>query len=258
MAETVAVSAAWRDYGVGRCETTTPQFGQPPPAGWEYDSQASLSGSLTWAAGKIRLDLCQKMCETDLASFRCAYVSWGHADPDTPEEGFCYVAVDCPSPASWSNYHSYTTAAEPPPPPPSPPSPPPRPEPPHQKKIEHFVVLYMENRPFDHLFGCMLEEEGLMPGADGVRDGQQILKDPDDPSKGNVSITCGTAKQVCTGYASYSLFAPKFKPGASNTGTYPYDPQSSRYDYGRGASGESIQMLSGDQLPVKRSIAQHF
>ena len=26
---------------------------------------------------------------------------------------------------------------------------------PHQTKIEHFVVLLKENRPFDHIIGCM-------------------------------------------------------------------------------------------------------
>jgi len=129
---------------------------------------------------------------------------------------------------------------------------------PHQSKIEHFVVLYMENRPFDHIFGCMLQNEGLMPGADGVTHGQPIAVDPDDPSKGYVNITCGTAEMVCKGGASYSLFAPKFKPGAGNVATFPYDPQSARYDYARGAHGEAIAMFSGDQLPVKRAVAEHF
>jgi phospholipase C len=30
-------------------------------------------------------------------------------------------------------------------------------------KIEHFVVLMMENRPFDHMFGC-LAGEGRLKG----------------------------------------------------------------------------------------------
>ena len=40
--------------------------------------------------------------------------------------------------------------------------------------------------------------------------------------------------------------------------TVPKTPQSARYDYGRGAKDESIRMFSGDQLPVKRAIAQNF
>ena len=247
------LALSWQDYGAGRCETTQKQFGETPPHGWSYDTQAALSGSLTYSAGPISLDLCKSLCLTDLKPFGCSYVSWGHGD--TPSDGFCYAAVSCASPTYHSNYHSYVFAAPPPPPPP--PRPPP-PQPPHQDKIEHFVVLYMENRPFDHIFGCMLDNEGLMPGADGVKDGQRILIDPDDPSKGSVNISCGTAQMVCPGYASYSLFAPKFKPDAKNVGTYPYDPQSSAYDYARGAKGESIEMFSGEQLPVKRAVAQHF
>jgi hypothetical protein len=37
------------------------------------------------------------------------------------------------------------------------------PTPPHQSKIDHFVVLYMENHAADNLFGCM-----NLPGFDGV------------------------------------------------------------------------------------------
>jgi phospholipase C len=33
---------------------------------------------------------------------------------------------------------------------------------PPQSKIEHFVVLYMENRPFDHILGCMVGEGELV------------------------------------------------------------------------------------------------
>ena len=34
-----------------------------------------------------------------------------------------------------------------------------------QQKVDHFVVLYQENRAFDHMFGCML---GDKPGFDGT------------------------------------------------------------------------------------------
>ena len=42
---------------------------------------------------------------------------------------------------------------------------------------------------------------------------------------------CGTAKYVCDGLkdGEYDLWAPKFKPGAKNVGTYPYDEQSDRW-----------------------------
>ena len=69
----------------------------------------------------------------------------------------------------------------------------------------------MENRPFDHIFGCMLDEEGLMPGADGVKDGQPILIDPEDPSKGNVTITCGTAEPFENVRTQYSIISQAFR-----------------------------------------------
>ena len=51
--------------------------------------------------------------------------------------------------------------------------------PPHQSKIEHFVVLYMENHAFDAMLGCM----GL-PGADGIPpEGHLIPVDPADKTK---------------------------------------------------------------------------
>jgi hypothetical protein len=71
---------------------------------------------------------------------------------------------------------------------------------------------------------------------------------------------CGTAKYVCDGLkdGEYDLWAPKFKPGAKNVGTYPYDEQSDRWAYGRGAHGECIKMFSGEQLPVKKAVAENF
>ena len=67
-------------------------------------------------------------------------------------------------------------------------APPPR----RQQKIDHFVVVYMENRAFDHIFGCHDK-----PGIDGVpKDGHQVPVDPHNASKGFVNVTCGTAKLV--------------------------------------------------------------
>ena len=43
------------------------------------------------------------------------------------------------------------------------------PAPKHQEKIDHFVILFMENRAFDHLFGCHDK-----PGIDGVAGGHQV------------------------------------------------------------------------------------
>ena len=122
-------------------------------------------------------------------------------------------------------------------------------------RIEHFVVLLMENRPFDHYFGCM-----DLPGADS---GATKLKprklpiDPSDPEAGSVEVTCGTAQYVCPGGNDYSLFASKFAPGADES-KFPYGPQNDSYSYRNGAKGSSIQMFSPEQLPVKTALVKNF
>ena len=73
----------------------------------------------------------------------------------------------------------------------------------HQRKIEHFVVLFLENRPADHFFGCM-----DLPGFEGV-----------DKAEG-VKATCGTAKYVCPGAPGFGFFSPFFAAGA-NSSDYP-------------------------------------
>ena len=60
-------------------------------------------------------------------------------------------------------------------------------------RIKHFVVLLLENRPFDHMFGCM----GL-PGADGIPSEGRLLCDNGDCTR-NTTVSCGTAPYVCSG-----------------------------------------------------------
>jgi hypothetical protein len=78
----------------------------------------------------------------------------------------------------------------------------------HQNQIEHLVVLLMENRGFDHLFGCL-----DLPGADSAATptrNRSLWIDPTDKSKGVVNVTCGTAKYVCPAGPSASVWSPKF------------------------------------------------
>ena len=71
---------------------------------------------------------------------------------------------------------------------------PPKPQAPlPQSKVEHFVVLYMENRPFDHILGCMVGE-GELPGADGINGTMKLWKDANHTDY--VNVTCGTAPYV--------------------------------------------------------------
>ena len=123
----------------------------------------------------------------------------------------------------------------------------------HQDKIEHFVVLYMENHAFDSMLGCM----GL-PGADGIPpEGHLIPVDPSDKSKGYVNVTCGTQPYVCTGGPGYDTFAGKFASDG-NPHTYPYSEQSDANSYAHGAHGGSINMFSREQLPIKAALADNY
>lgn len=118
----------------------------------------------------------------------------------------------------------------------------------HQHKIEHFIVLLKENRPFDHIIGCM-----DLPGADSAATmtrNRTLLIDPSDPSKGSVNVTCGTANYVCKGGPGSSLWSQKFPTGRNvNVATAPYSPQSDENAYAQGARGNAIEMFSPEQLP---------
>ena len=132
---------------------------------------------------------------------------------------------------------------------------------PHQSKIEHIVVMLVENHSFDNMLGCM----GL-PGADGIDpiNGHSVPIDPTDPSKGSVTMKCGTADYVCKGGPSYNLFESKFPPGTSlpakpNSNEFPYAPQDDKYSYARGLSNAvGISAYAPSQIPVKHEVAKEF
>ena len=124
-----------------------------------------------------------------------------------------------------------------------------------EDKVDHVVVLLMENRAFDHMMGCI-----DIPGIDGVPPGGHVIPvDPTDPSKGNATIKCGTAKHICSGGPGYNMFSPKFAPHA-NAHTYPYDEQSDSNSYSNGATegSEAMTAFSPEQVPVKNALAQNF
>jgi phospholipase C len=65
-------------------------------------------------------------------------------------------------------------------------------------KIDHFVVVFMENRAFDHILGCLDR-----PGLDGIPPSGRLLPiDPDNSSKGHANVTCGSADYICPGAPS--------------------------------------------------------
>ena len=125
------------------------------------------------------------------------------------------------------------------------------------RKNDHFVVLMMENRPFDHMFGC-LAGEGRLPGADGAipKGGRRLFKDPANRSAGFVTVTCGTANYSCRkgpGYSAWTSKFPQAKNGsgspAPNPNVAPYSSQSDAYSFQQGADGDAIRMFSPTQVP---------
>lgn len=122
-----------------------------------------------------------------------------------------------------------------------------------QSKIDHVVVLYMENHAADNFFGCM-----DLPGFDGIR-GHRIPADPADPSKGFINITCGAAPYVCTQGPGYATFNGKFAKDG-NPHRYPYSQQSDGYSawWGAAENGTAVTMFAPEQVPVKAAIAQNF
>ena len=85
-------------------------------------------------------------------------------------------------------------------------------------QIKHFVVLLMENRPIDHTFGCMAGE-GII-GLNGINGTHDLPMDPDDPSNGTETVTCGTANYVCKNGPPMSMWNLHLKPGHPDA--YPY------------------------------------
>jgi phospholipase C len=121
-------------------------------------------------------------------------------------------------------------------------------------KIEHYVMLLMENRPIDHTFGCM-GGEGIIDidGIDGTRD---LPMDPEDPES-TTQVTCGSANYVCEHGPPNNMWALQANPD-HNISFYPYGEFDDKYSYGNGAKDNAIKMFNSSQLPIKTAVAKHF
>ena len=119
-----------------------------------------------------------------------------------------------------------------------------------QSKIDHMVVLFMENRPFDHTFGCL-----KLPGSDYIEDGAVI-----PGSGGAAHFKCGNAPYACKVPPSYDMWAGKTAPVVGKPNTYPYSNQSDQWAFERGAVASSITSFGpqGNALPIKAAFAEHF
>ena len=121
------------------------------------------------------------------------------------------------------------------------------------RKIEHYVMLLMENRPLDHTFGCIMGE-GIIDG-DGIPPGGRLI--PNGTSGGTLNVSCGNASYVCENGPGNDMWALQSEPGA-NISYYPYGKFDDRYSTAHGAKGNAIQMFSSEQLPIKAAVAKHF
>ncbi|KAK3280572.1 hypothetical protein CYMTET_11592 [Cymbomonas tetramitiformis] len=137
------------------------------------------------------------------------------------------------------------------------------PAPPRQNKVDHFVVLYMENHAADQIFGCM-----DLPGFDGIpKSGHVIDKFPGSGILGHINVSCGTSDYVCTSGPSYDTFSSKFAPlHETQAFKYPYggkEAQNDKYSWIHGlemggSNQTAVKMFSPEQIPVKTAAARAF
>uniref|UniRef100_A0A7S3JZJ1 Phosphoesterase n=1 Tax=Aureoumbra lagunensis TaxID=44058 RepID=A0A7S3JZJ1_9STRA len=128
------------------------------------------------------------------------------------------------------------------------------PTPSRQDKIDHLVILYMENHAAAHYFGCM----GL-DNFTGIENGHEIPVDPYNESAGTFSTQCGTSPYVCETGPSYDTWQGKFASDG-NPNYYPYSEQDDKFSALHGATenGTAIKMMSKEQVPIKAAIAEYF
>ena len=125
-----------------------------------------------------------------------------------------------------------------------------------QGDIKHFLVLFMENRAFDHIFGCSADE---LPGIDGVTPGMGNWVDPANKSKGFVPVGCGAAQYVCTQNPDHSFVGTTkeiWGAGITDGARAPY-PNATMSGYAN-YSLSSMRAFNASQLPIKIALAKEF
>lgn len=126
--------------------------------------------------------------------------------------------------------------------------------------IEHVVLLFMENRPFDHYFGL-----ADLPGADGLSGHECNWYDVKDHSKGQVCVKDKRANYICNNGPSqaFSVFHEAiYGPGVWNGSGAPYPAPEKVYGTGfleaEDGNEETMYPFHPDQLPVKMALAKEF
>lgn len=136
-----------------------------------------------------------------------------------------------------------------------------------QTKIEHVVVLMLENRAFDHLFG-------FRPGVDGLKGDEFNLLDPSSPqSLANPPFTVGTGAPYAVAVGEgpgHSVQQTNTQLFGSQTTTVPATNCGFVASYKAEMAGDKVpnptnaelgvvmQSFSATQMPVINALADQF
>mmetsp|Transcript_54828 Transcript_54828/g.164069 ORF Transcript_54828/g.164069 Transcript_54828/m.164069 type:complete len:164 (-) Transcript_54828:1640-2131(-) len=127
------------------------------------------------------------------------------------------------------------------------------------QKVEHVVLLVMENRAFDHVFGFATAE---LPGIDGLDGTESNPVDPSDPAKGSVSVTDANATYVCPGGPTQAFSVTcgdYFGPGKTDCAgpTFPKEQPRNGWVV-QNPNAVPMAPFRPSQLPVKMALAKEF
>ena len=137
-----------------------------------------------------------------------------------------------------------------------------------EDKIEHVVVLMMENRAFDHMLGNLALEAGSV--VDGCVPGKPECKNPEDPETPNSpehDVTFNAVYQQtdpCHSIACTTQQIFGVKNPSNEIPNAPYDQASMRgflksYDDPTGGNGANIMdQFSSDAVPILTTLGQEF
>ena len=136
--------------------------------------------------------------------------------------------------------------------------------------IKHFLVIFFENRSFNHIFGCAAAK-GLLPGVDGLKAGMGNFKDPSDPSSGFIDALeqCGKAEYVCSHSPDHSFPGTQQQifggacdaacaADCATRGTCPNETMGGYAYNSRTHNYSSMHAFNPEQLPMKIALAQEF
>ena len=136
--------------------------------------------------------------------------------------------------------------------------------------IKHFLVIFFENRSFNHIFGCAAAK-GRCPAVDGLKAGMGNFKDPSDPTSGFIDALeqCGKAEYVCSHSPDHSFPGTQQQifggacdaacaADCATRGTCPNETMGGYAYNSRTHNYSSMHAFNPEQLPIKIALAQEF